>query len=56
MANKKRKYKQRNFVQKHSLEQNKAQTFTDRKKAKKKGYQKHKGRYPNDDSGFFVSI
>ncbi|MGN0914973.1 MAG: hypothetical protein ACI4NE_01285 [Succinivibrio sp.] len=39
------KIKKRNFVQEYSLQFNKAQIFTDRKKAMKKGYRKHKGSY-----------
>lgn len=31
-----------NFVAKYNWQVNKAKTFTDRKKAMKKGYQKHK--------------
>ncbi len=35
--------KTRNFVAKHARTFNKAHVFTDRKKALKKGYRKHKG-------------
>lgn len=34
----------RNFVAKYDWQVNKAKTFTDRKKAKKKGYSKHKAK------------
>lgn len=33
-----------NFVAKYDWQVNKAKTFTDRKKAFKKGYKKHKGK------------
>lgn len=36
------KNKPRNFVQQHSLQINRAATFTDRKKASRKGYAKHR--------------
>jgi len=50
MAKKKKQNKQRNVVHKYAWELNKSQPFTDRKKAKKKGYQKHKSRQvPLDD-------
>ncbi|WP_418896172.1 DUF7230 family protein [Succinivibrio faecicola] len=39
---KKKKIKQRNFVQEYSLMINQATVFTDRKKQMKKGYVKHK--------------
>lgn len=35
--------KTRNYVAKHARTFNKAHTFTDRKKATKRGYRKHKG-------------
>lgn len=35
--------KQQNLVAKHSRQFNKAHVFTDRKKASKRGYRKHKG-------------
>ncbi len=39
----------RNFVAKHMNDFNKSQTFVDRKKNAKRGYDKHKkGRYSND--------
>ena len=39
----------RNFVAKHMNDFNKSQTFVDRKKDAKRGYNKHKkGRYSND--------
>lgn len=34
--------KTRNYVAKHAAQFNKSATFTDRKRAAKKGYQKHK--------------
>lgn len=37
--------KARNFVAKHAGTFNKARTFTDRKKAAKRGARKHKGRW-----------
>ncbi|NLK85432.1 MAG: hypothetical protein GX278_05735, partial [Aeromonadales bacterium] len=39
---KKKTVKNRNFVQMHVAEFNKPAVFTDRKKAQKAGYQKHK--------------
>ena len=36
--------KQRNLVAKHSRQFNKAHVMTDRKKAAKRGYRKHRGR------------
>jgi hypothetical protein len=35
----------RNYVAKNALKYNKAVTHTDKKKAIKKGYSKHKGKY-----------
>lgn len=44
-----------NFVAKHMHDFNKSQTFIDRKKNAKRGYNKHKkGRYSNDDLPFFM--
>ena len=40
---KKKKIKERNFVAKYDILVNKAKIFTDRKKALKRGYRKHKG-------------
>lgn len=45
--------KQRNFVHKNALQFQKASVFTDRKKAKKKGYQKHK---PSKSEGFLLPV
>ena len=45
-----------NFVAKHMHEVNQSQVFTDRKKALKRGYSKHKkGRYSNEDRPFLMS-
>ena len=45
-----------NFVAKHMHEVNQSQVFTDRKKALKRGYSKHKqGRYSNEDRSFLMS-
>lgn len=41
------KYQGNNFVAKHAHKVNKAQVHTDRKKASKKGYQKHKKHLKN---------
>ncbi|ASV44100.1 hypothetical protein PBI_SCTP2_85 [Salicola phage SCTP-2] len=41
-----------NFVAKHAKKVNKAEPFTDRKKAMKKGYSKHKKSPKNGD--FFI--
>ena len=44
-----------NFVAKHMHEVNKSQVFVDRKKALKRGYDKHKkGRYSIEDRPFFI--
>ena len=43
--------KQRNFVHKHALQFQKASVFKDKKKANKKGYQKHK---PSKSEGFLL--
>lgn len=46
----------RNFVAKHMHEVNQSQVFTDRKKALKRGYSKHKqGRYSNEDRPFYLA-
>jgi hypothetical protein len=39
----------RNLVAKHSPQFNKSAVFTNRKKARKNGYQKHKEREVNDE-------
>jgi hypothetical protein len=39
----------RNLVAKHSPQFNKSAVFTNRKKARKNGYQKHKERKVNDE-------
>lgn len=47
----------RNFVAKHMNDFNKSQTFVDRKKNAKRGYDKHKkGRYSNDYLPFLCSL
>ncbi|WP_180106028.1 MULTISPECIES: hypothetical protein [unclassified Acinetobacter] len=47
----------RNFVAKHMNDFNKSQTFVDRKKNAKRGYDKHKkGRYSNDYLPFYFSV
>lgn len=58
---KKKKIKQRNFVQEYSLLINKATVFTDRKKQLKKGYVKHKkdilsSEKRDDKISFFISF
>lgn len=54
------KDKTNNYVAKYARQFNKAQTMTDRKKAKKKGYRKHKGaRYEDtsiDETTFHVRL
>ena len=46
-----------NFVAKHMNDFNKSQTFVDRKKNAKRGYDKHKkGRYSNDYLPFYWSV
>lgn len=51
---KKKKIKERNFVAKYDILVNKAKVFTDRKKALKRGYRKHKGVMINPLNFLFV--
>ena len=46
----------RNFVAKHMNDFNKSQTFVDRKKNAKRGYNKHRqGRYSMEDRPFLMA-
>ncbi|WP_174558390.1 DUF7230 family protein [Acinetobacter bouvetii] len=47
----------RNFVAKHMNDFNKSQTFVDRKKNARRGYDKHKkGRYSDDYLPFYCTV